>query len=176
VDSLDARLPLSDVRLQFADTTLHAVDTGPMWSISPFRDCAAPVGDALGGALPKVQRSVRIGGAEVAWFSQGQFMMFGAPDPAALAGIAALTDQSDAWCRLDLSGALCEQVLARLVSVDLRRPAFKRGHCLRTSLNHMPMHVTRISNAGFRVLTFRSMAQTAAHELEAALRSVAARP
>lgn len=176
MDNLQAELPLSGFEVAVADMSLQMIDPGPMWSVTPYAGCADRAAEVLGGKLPKVQRSVRTGGGEVVWWSRGQFMMFGALDVPAMGGIAAVTDQSDAWSVFELSGAQSEAVLARLVPVDLRQATFKRGHCARTVLNHMPLHVTRISNAGFRLMTFRSMAQTAAHELEFVMRSVAARP
>ena len=43
-----------------------------------------------------------------------------------------MTDQSDGWTVLALSGAAAVDVLARLVPVDLRLAAFPVGGALRT--------------------------------------------
>lgn len=123
--------------------------------------------------LPKVGRSAGKAGSEIVWFSQGQYMAVGhKPDIAS----AAMTDQSDAWCVLELKGAASEAVLARLVPVDLRQAVFKRGHALRSMLGHMPLHVTRTGNDAFRLMSYRSMAATMVHEIERAMKTVAARP
>ncbi len=93
----------------------------------------------------------------------------------ALEGKAAMTDQSDAWCAIELSGARSEEVLARLVPVDLRQTHFKRGHCLRSQLGHMPLHLTRTGNDSFRLMSFRSMAGTMVHEISRAMDLLVAR-
>ena len=100
--------------------------------------------------------------------------MLAGPPPAPLAE-AALTDQSDGWAVIRLTGAGCEAVLARLVAVDLRPGHFRRGHTLRTLLFHAPASLTRIGAHGFEIMVFRSMAASAVHELGVAMKSVAAR-
>ncbi len=92
-----------------------------------------------------------------------------------MAAHAALTDQSDAWAMVRLEGAAAEDVLARLVPVDLRQSVFKRGHTARTMLQHMAVSITRISGEAFLILAFRSMAGTLVHDLETAMKGVAAR-
>ena len=74
-----------------------------------------------------------------------------------------------------LEGGAAEDVLARLVPVDLRQSGFKRGHTLRTMLQHMSVSITRISDEAFLILAFRSMAGTLVHDLETAMKGVAAR-
>jgi len=86
----------------------------------------------------------------------------------------AVTDQSDGWVWLRLVGPKATDVLARLVPLDLRPAAFPDDACAKTLLGHMPVLITR-SAAGFDLLTFRSMAQTAIHELECAMKAVVAR-
>jgi sarcosine oxidase subunit gamma len=92
-----------------------------------------------------------------------------------LSNIAALTDQSDGWARIRLDGAGAEVVLARLVPLDLSQGSFGKGQVARTSLGHMMMLVTRTGIAAFDMMVFRSMARTAIHELEQAMKAVAAR-
>jgi sarcosine oxidase subunit gamma len=86
----------------------------------------------------------------------------------------AVTDQSDGWVCLRLSGPKAVDVLARLVPLDLRRTAFADDACAKTLLGHMPLLITR-SEGGFDLMTFRSMTQTAIHELEHAMKAVTAR-
>ena len=102
-------------------------------------------------------------------------MLFGADAPEGLKTHAALTDQSDAWAVVQLKGDMAEAVLARLVPVDLRQSHVKRGHALRTQLNHMNVHITRLGNTSFRLMCFRSMAKTMVHELSEAMGAVRAR-
>lgn len=144
---------------------------GRATSIAPFKGQMEAVEAALGVGLPKVGRS----SGDLVWFSQGQFLALGREVPAALGVYAALTDQSDAWCALELKGAAAEAVLARLVPIDLRQSQFKRAHCARTQLGHMPLHITRTGNEAFRLLSFRSMAGTMVHEISRAMNLLAAR-
>ncbi|MEM9581032.1 MAG: sarcosine oxidase subunit gamma [Pseudomonadota bacterium] len=154
--------------------TLTLAQPDVMWSVAPFRGRDAAVAKALGD-LPAPNRSKSRGGTEITWFSRGEFMVIGTVPDAGLAKDAALTDQSDAWCVLELKGAGAEDVLARLAPVDLRQRTVKRGHCLRTQLNHMGVHITRTGNEAFRLMCFRSMAGTMVHELTDAMDALRAR-
>ncbi|MEL6839146.1 MAG: sarcosine oxidase subunit gamma, partial [Pseudomonadota bacterium] len=73
------------------------------------------------------------------------------------------------------SGAGVEDVLARLVPVDLRLATFKTGHTARTMLGHMSVAISRVGAQSFEIMAMRSMAGTLVHELETAMRSVALR-
>jgi sarcosine oxidase subunit gamma len=92
-----------------------------------------------------------------------------------LDGIAALTDQSDAWAVVQIAGAGVEDVLARLVPVDLRGQVFKKTHVATTMLGHMSVTVTRMGPVSFEIMVMRSMAATLVHELQGAMRGVTAR-
>lgn len=151
---------------------LSEVALGRANSIAPFKGQGAAVEKALDLSLPKVGRT---SGAMV-WFAQGQYLVLGMDVPNDLSAIAAVTDQSDAWCALELKGKAAEDVLARLVPIDLRRGHFKRGHCARTQLGHLPLHITRTGNDAFRLMSFRSMAGTMVHEISRAMDQLAARP
>lgn len=130
---------------------------------------------AHGMALPAVMRATGKDGARALWFGQGQVLLMGpAPDPA-LARHAALTDQSDGWAVIRLSGAGAEAALARLTPLDMRRQVFKRGHTARTELAHMMGSLTRLGDDDFLLLVFRSMAATLVHDLQTAMQGVTAR-
>lgn len=154
---------------------LREVVLGVMISLAPFKGQDVQVEKLLGGALPKVGRSVSKAGQEVVWFSQGQYLVIGGAVDMLLVKHAALTDQSDAWCAITLEGVGSEAVLARLVPVDLRAGTFKRGHALRSQLGHMPLHITRTGKDAFRLMTFRSMAGTMVHEVAHKIRLLSAR-
>ncbi len=150
-----------------------------MTSVAPFKGRAAVLSEAMGAAhgvaFPSPNRSAAKAGARVIWFGRGQALLIGpVPDPS-LAEHAALTDQSDAWAMVRIEGERVEDVLARLVPVDLRAPDFERGHTVRTLVGHMAGSVTRLGPRAFQVMVFRSMAATLVHELKAAMEAVAAR-
>lgn len=160
---------------QAGSLTLSEVVIDQAHSVAPFRGKGALVSQALDMQLPKPQRSVQAGAAELSWFGAGQYLLLGCDVPDALQDCAAVTDQSDAWAAVHLSGAGSDDVLARLVPVDLRQSHFKNGHCLRTSLGHMPCSITRMDEDTIRLMVFRSMAQTMVHEIHDAMNHVASR-
>ena len=130
---------------------------------------------AHGMVFPAPNRATGKEGARALWIGKGQAMLVGPEPEPGLGAHAVMTDQSDAWAMVRLEGAAAEDVLARLVPVDLRQSAFKRGHSLRTMLQHMSVSITRISDEAFLILAFRSMAGTLVHDLETAMKGVAAR-
>jgi len=155
--------------------TLIEVTPEAITSVAPFKGrekaVSAALEAAVGGALPKPNRTTGKGGVRVIWTGPGQAMVLGsrvAPEG------AAVTDQSDAWAVLSLEGPRAEAALARLVPLDVRRAHFKTGHTARTQLRHMTCSLTRVGASAFEVMVFRSMAKTAVEELERAMRSVSA--
>lgn len=158
------------------DCSLTEVTPEAITSIAPAKGKEKSVSDALkkahGMVFPAPNRATGKDGSRLIWTGRGQALLVG-PMPKAIAG-AAMTDQSDAWAVMRLEGALAEDVLARLVPVDLRAATFKRGHTARTMLFHLSCSITRIGANAFDIMVFRSMAKTAVHELSTAMKSVAA--
>ncbi len=66
-------------------------------------------------------------------------------------------------------------VLARLTPLDLRPKSFKTGMTQRSMIMHMQASITCLGKFRFRMMVFRSMAQTLVHDLTTAMKSVAAR-
>lgn len=157
--------------------TLAEAPPARITSVAPFAGKEKAVGAALKKAcklgFPAPNAALASGEERILWTGRGQGFLIGA-DPAPLAGLAALTDQSDGWAVLRLSGEGADRVLARLVPVDLRPAAFGPGRVVRTGLNHM-MAVIAGREEGFEIFVFRSMARTAVHEIAAAMAAVAAR-
>jgi heterotetrameric sarcosine oxidase gamma subunit len=180
VTDLISRTPCKGLLpLEIWGLVLREVDPGKMTSIMPFRGQEIRVADLLKSKhhadLPAPNRSCGKPGQQVIWFARGQVLLIGpVPDPA-LAGHAALTDQSDAWAVVKLEGAKSEDVLARLVPIDLRLPAFAAGDTARTQLQHLHASITRLDATTFQIMAFRSMAATLVHDLRSAMEAVAAR-
>ena len=106
------------------------------------------------------------------WTGPEQVFVLGdAPD---LTGLAAVTDQTGGWAALRLSGPLAVDTLMRLYPLDLRTAHFPKDSCARAPLGHM-QSILIAEETGFLILTFRSMARTAWHEIEAALQALTAR-
>lgn len=170
--ALEGRKPL-DV----AGTVLMELDHGAITSIQPFPAMGAAVDKALkpmGFTMPAVNSFADQAGVFLVWTGREQAMLIGAKCPD-LGKAAAVTDQSGAWVTLSLGGALAVEALARYVPIDLRLAAFPVGTAVRTPLNHMSMILLRVADESFRIMVFRSMARTAWHEIEVALKTLAAR-
>jgi heterotetrameric sarcosine oxidase gamma subunit len=176
VPELIAKSALDGRALTLGGVTLAEVDVGPITSVAVFPGGAKAVAKglkALGLAMPAPNTFTEKNGARIVWAGRDQAFLVG-PGPAALEG-AAVTDQSDAWAVLGVSGPGAVDVLARLVPVDLRMTACPVGTALRSQVNHMNVVILRVGDYDFEIMVFRSMARTAWHELETTLHMVAAR-
>ncbi|WP_299546773.1 sarcosine oxidase subunit gamma [uncultured Tateyamaria sp.] len=175
---LIAKTPLDDMApLTIGACRLAEVDLGILTSIAPYAasKIAAPFKAAHGMAWPAPNRATGKADGRAIWFGRDMVLLAGPkPDPT-LTKHAALTDQSDAWAAVTLSGADVEDVLARLVPLDLSPGQFKRGHTARSQIQHMTGSITRVGTDAFLLMVFRSMAGTLLHDLERAMASVAVR-
>ena len=173
---LIAKSALQGRRLTVGTVTLAEVDVGPITSVAAFPGGTKAVAKglkALGLAMPEPNTFTEKKGARIVWTGREQAFLMGVEAPS-LEG-AAVTDQTDGWTVLSLTGAGAVDVLARLVPMDLRLPAFPVGRAVRTQLNHMNVVILRVGDHAFEIMGFRSMARTAWHELEAAMQMLAAR-
>lgn len=165
-------LPIRHGRVEAAAWT-----PGAITSVAPFEGQAAAVSaqlkTELGVGLPATGHCETHGETTILWAGLDQWVVLG-PRPGALSG-AAMTDQSDAWACATLSGADTAEVLARLTPLDLRDVAFPPGRAARTLMGHMACALVRLGAERYGVMVFRSMAGTAAHELDRAMRMAAAR-
>ncbi len=84
-----------------------------------------------------------------------------------------MTDQSDGWAGLRLEGPDAAEGLARLVPVDLA--ALAPPSAIRSQINHLPLLLIHPAPEVFDLWSFRSMAGTLVHEVQAALTGLAAR-
>lgn len=156
--------------------TLAEADPGPITGIAVYPGGAKAVAKglkALGLAMPSPLTFIEKKGARMVWTGRDQAFLIGVAAPE-MEG-AALTDQTDGWTTLALSGAGVVDVLARLVPVDLRLVACPVGSALRTQVNHMNAVILRTGDHAFEIMVFRSMSRTAWHELETTMSMVLAR-
>lgn len=173
---LIAKSALDGRSLTLGTVTLAEVEVGPITSVAVFPGGAKAVAKGLktlGLAMPEPNRFSEKKGARIVWTGRDQAFLIGVVPPV-LEG-AAVTDQSDGWAVLSVSGAAAVDVLARLVPVDLRLAAFPVGRAIRTQANHMNVVILRVGDHAFEILVFRSMARTAWHELETTTHMVLAR-
>ena len=168
---LIAKPALGAAPITLAGTTLAEAPMTQITSIAPFPGQTTGVGVALGLDFPAPNTVTTLDTAKLVWAGRDLAFLIGATAPEGLP--AAVTDQSDAWVSLALQGPQAVAVLARLVSLDLRHA--KAGQCYRTGLNHLPLILIVDAPDAFTLMTFRSMARTAWHELHDATEKVAAR-
>ena len=176
---LIAQHPLSEAlpkKIGSVSFTAHHPDK--ITSIAPYEGQGKAVSDALNAALlmrfPSPNRALQSQAGRLIWAGKGVALLFDADVPD-IANLAATTDQSDAWAIVRIDGPQTEDILARLVPIDLAKPAFKVGHTARTMVGHMTGTVTRIGPQAFEIMVMRSMASTLLHDLTRAAKGVAAR-
>lgn len=170
--ALEGRKPLV-----IAATTLSQLDPGAVTSIAPFPGQEKAVAKALkplGLSFPGVNSFTSKDAATLIWAGRDQAFLIGTACPD-MGAAAAVTDQSGGWVTLSLDGPEACAALMRYVPLDLRLAAFPVGTSVRTPFYHMSMLLMRVSDQGFQLMLFRSMARTAWHEIEVALRTLAAR-
>ena len=175
VDLAELSAAASFTGFEVAGMRLSEAPDRIIWSVSPFPGREAALEGLLDGGFPAPNRTTGKEGARMVWSGRAQALWIGTTAPApGLAQQAALVDQSDAWCVLRLEGDRVEDVLARLCPLDLAPALFKRGHTARSLIGHMSAQITRLP-AAFELMVYRSMAETALHELIQAMQSVGAR-
>ncbi|KUJ80570.1 sarcosine oxidase subunit gamma [Ruegeria marisrubri] len=180
MDKLIAKNPCEGLLpLTIGSVTLTEEEPGVMTALAPYKgkekDLSAALKAAHGMAYPAPNRATGKAGSRAVWFGHGQAMLMGPAPDASLAEHATVVDQSDAWAVVWIEGEGVEDVLARLVPVDLRPAHFKRGHTVRSLLFHMTASITRVGDRAFQIMVFRSMAETLVHDLKTAMEGVAAR-
>ncbi|RLJ60452.1 sarcosine oxidase subunit gamma [Litoreibacter meonggei] len=150
--------------------TLTELPLREMHSIAPFKGAkvSAALKKATGVGLPDVGRGTAKGGVEILWTARGQYFLIGATPPKLS---AAITDQSDAWCAVVLSGESAPQVMARVCPLDLGRMG--EGDVARSLVGHMTAIIVKRAD-GFEILVFRAFAKTLVHELREVMVSVTA--
>ena len=180
MDKLTALSPCAGLLpLTIGAAKVVEVDPGHMTSVAPYSGQQAALSKAMQAAhgvdYPQANARVAAGDAAAIWFGHAQAMLVGPAAEVGLAKHAALTDQSDAWAVVTLSGKTTEDVLARLVPVDVRLAHFPVGMAVRTQLQHLSVSLARVDEGTFQIMAFRSMAHTLVHDLKTAMEAVAAR-
>lgn len=138
-------------------------------SLGDLGGLAASLKAVYGLDLPEAGRVTGQAGARCAWFGLSHFLLIGLR-PDTLPG-AAVTDQSDAWCRVRLTGPRAAEALAYLCPLDLRPAQFPEGSAARSLIGHMNALILHLDGA-YELFVFRSMAATLVHELKEALKSL----
>jgi heterotetrameric sarcosine oxidase gamma subunit len=160
--------------VEMADALLEVLALGPVAAIQPWPGRQAAVDAALkarGLGFPAPGRSIEVADTRILWAGRETAFLIGTPPPELAE--AAVIDLTDGWAGLSLSGPGAEAVLARLVPIDLRASVFPEGATARSLLGHVQALIAR-RGGGFELMVMRSYLRTAHHEVEAAMRRLAA--
>ena len=180
MDNLVAQSPLSGLLpISAGNVRLSEADLGQISLLLRFdgqRDSLSKcLKQNVGLSLPAPNRSAKNGTTRLVWFGREAYLLTGADVPKTVLDIAAVTDQSDAWACIEIAGVGVEDVLARLVPVELRPQVFATDDSARTFEGHMQASITRLAEDRLLDMVFRSMAETLVEELKEAMEAVAAR-
>lgn len=162
---LVAQLPLAGFDETRGTVRAVAFDPAPVWSIAAFPGAE--------GALPGPGGIAAMGKGRLVWSGRNLALLLGDAPQSGLD--AAVTDQSDAYAWVRVSGAGVCDVIARFCPLDTRPAAFPVGTSARSLCGHMSALYIRIDAETFEIACYRSMAETLRHEVLEAMERVAAR-
>ncbi|ASJ75660.1 sarcosine oxidase subunit gamma [Granulosicoccus antarcticus] len=89
-----------------------------------------------------------------------------------LADTAYLTDQSDSWAILEISGPNAQAALERICLLDLASDVFDDKKVARTAMEHLSVIIHRPELTRFRLYSPRSSAQSFLHAVQLSLQNV----
>ncbi|MFX0544996.1 sarcosine oxidase subunit gamma [Roseovarius sp. S1116L3] len=135
---------------------------------------------AFGAALPDVGMSATAKDTRLMRLGLDQaFAVFTCATPdaepqiaAKLKGAAYTTDQTDAWCALEISGPGARRALARICPIDLHPDGFKVNAIARTIMEHMGTIIARTGDETYLLLSASSSANSFLHAVEVSAKNV----
>ena len=139
----------------------------------------ANISKAFGVDLPEPGRFASANGVTIMFSQPGQWLIAAERDgleaeaKAAAAGAGTVTDQSDSFTELMLEGPMAREVLSRLSSLDYA--TFEIGQVARTPMQQIAVTIARTGEDAYRLNTSRSTARDFAHDVDVAVKSIAAR-
>lgn len=89
-----------------------------------------------------------------------------------LNGTAYVTDQTDVWTALDISGAAARAALERICPIDLHPDAFMINAVARTIMEHLGVVVLRTDEDTYTLLSASSSAGSFLHAVETSAQNV----
>lgn len=183
--TLEARSPLNDYQNVFGSVSVKEVTDQAIVSVAaPLGSEAAlhkAVEQNLGAKWPAIGTSTfspdghRLMGLQ----ADMMFVVFAHPGRRAemviqdrLKADCYLTDQSDAWVILSVSGADVTDALERICPLDLSTDSFPVGAALQTAMEHIGVTIFRKSDDCFWLLAATSYAGSLCHAVETAAKQV----
>lgn len=136
-------------------------------SIALYGDDLKPLLDRLGGTLPLPGRKIRVQHVTYLWSGPASWLALADRDDPdfspnladRLAGVAAVTDQSDGRAILSVRGPASRDALAKLVPIDLHPGVFAEDATALTLAGHINVQIWRNGEDAFELACFRSFAE-----------------
>jgi len=184
---LEARSPLGGFSENFDGLSVAEVSGTAIVSLAvPLGGAvalAAAVKSAYGVELPAVGQSAvsKTGNARFLGLARDQFFLLfddTGIDPVGavsekLSETAWLTDQSDAWALLGVTGPNCRAALERICPLDLHPSAFAVGVVARTVMEHLSVIIQREAEDTFLLMSPRSSSGSFLHAVTNSAENVA---
>ncbi|WP_300513209.1 sarcosine oxidase subunit gamma [Aliiroseovarius sp.] len=149
-------------------------------SVTARRGQLPALREALVLPLPEVGKSAGTSDFIAFWTGPEQWMISAAHDrhellaaelKAMVGASASVVEQTDAWCRFDVSGPTLADLFERLSNIPVRRMA--AGDVIRGTVEHLGAFLWRVAEDRMAVIAPRSSAASLHHALAAAARSIA---
>lgn len=161
---------------QYGDTRLHERTDLMLTSMAVPQGgeaaFAAALKSATGLDLPTPRVASQRDNLILIATTPDQFLLI-SPDgdaPAeALAGAAYVTDQSDVWVALEISGTGARRALERICPIDLDESVFQTGAFARTVMEHLGAFILRRDADAFLLLSASSSARSFLHTVETSI-------
>lgn len=180
--TLQATSPLNEYHQQFGDTTLSEVVELSIYSIGlAIQPDAAltSINNELGIPWPDTGRYTVNDSAKyrLLGLQADQAFLLVAADASEdarpnLDASAYITDQSDSWAALRLSGPMSRRALERICPVDLHPSVFKQDCVTRTSMEHLAVIILCEADDQYLLLSPTSSAESFLHAVETSIKNV----
>lgn len=173
-------------RVEATGVTFDEATQRSLISLTARKGQAEAVGKAVKKAfgidLPDARKSTTANGITALYSGPGQWFLT-AEDEALFAktqkatdSVASVTDQSDGFTALTLSGPRAPDVLMRLSSLDYTDTAFPTGSVARTPMQQISVMIARTGDGpDFLLNTPRSTARGFAHDVKIAISAILTR-
>lgn len=160
---------------QIGTVTVCPADERVLTLIAPLPGQTPALTEAMEGALglgfPEPGGVTRAGDIRCVWMGRDQAVLIGSAPLAEWQWPALISDQSDGWAVLQVSGPEAAEVLVRSMPINVRA----MEGAARTQCAHIPISVSRIGPESYEIMCFRSMAQSLFREIAHSAALLAAR-
>jgi sarcosine oxidase subunit gamma len=184
--TLIAKSPLGGLRQDFDGVTIAEVTDRAIVSVATPHYGEEALSRAVASAyqteIPAIGQSTLsdVDNARLLGMQPDQFyLLFNDPGPRAVEAVAEklgdsgyLTDQSDSWVMISMSGSKCRTALERICPIDLHPSAFAQGSVARTVMEHLGTIIVRKGQNSFLLMSPRSSAVSFLHTVQASVEIV----